>query len=187
MHASTDLRVVKTKSNIQASFVQLLLEKDFQDITVQNILDKALINRKTFYSHYADKYQLAEQIANDFFAELSGYLALRSQGTSTMDHYLQDAESIYAKLYERKNTILALWSIHTEELNVYEHLQNLLQQEYLSVVKDQTADHDTKQQAFFFSTFVLSTLKYMLESGHTYTAHQIAQEFQMFYQTVNPF
>lgn len=50
-----DLRVVKTINNIENVFLDLLQERDFSAITVQDILDRALINRKTFYRYYKDK------------------------------------------------------------------------------------------------------------------------------------
>ena len=55
MNEKIDLRVVKTKRNIKSAMVSLLNEKDFHDITVQDILDRALINRSTFYRYYDDK------------------------------------------------------------------------------------------------------------------------------------
>ena len=47
MQNRTDLRVIKTKANIKNTFIELLLKKDFTQITIQNILDQALINRST--------------------------------------------------------------------------------------------------------------------------------------------
>ena len=38
-----DLRVIKTKKNIEESFLRLLEKKSFSEITVQNILDEALL------------------------------------------------------------------------------------------------------------------------------------------------
>ncbi|STZ51893.1 TetR/AcrR family transcriptional regulator [Neisseria dentiae] len=46
----TDLRVLKTQKAVQTAFVDLLYEKEFKDISVQEICDKALVNRNTFYS-----------------------------------------------------------------------------------------------------------------------------------------
>ncbi|WP_244833921.1 hypothetical protein [Clostridium sp. BJN0001] len=60
-----DLRVIKTRKNIEISFIYLLSKKDFCKITVQDILDKALINRSTFYKHYNDKYRLAELLCKE--------------------------------------------------------------------------------------------------------------------------
>ena len=53
---TNDLRVIKTKKHIEDALIDLLYQKDFHAITVQDILDTALINRSTFYKHYADKY-----------------------------------------------------------------------------------------------------------------------------------
>jgi AcrR family transcriptional regulator len=54
MTEKIDLRVVKTRENIKNTFSELLLEKDFSSIAVQNICDRALIGRSTFYDHYCD-------------------------------------------------------------------------------------------------------------------------------------
>ena len=47
-----DARVTRTKSLIRSAFLQLLKEKNYEAITVQDILDKTLINRSTFYKHF---------------------------------------------------------------------------------------------------------------------------------------
>ena len=44
-----DLRVVKTKRAVEGAMEKLLAERPFDAITVQAILDEALVNRKTFY------------------------------------------------------------------------------------------------------------------------------------------
>ena len=51
-----DLRIKKTKLAIEVALLKLLETKQFQDITIQNIAEEAMINRTTFYSHYMDKY-----------------------------------------------------------------------------------------------------------------------------------
>ncbi|MFR3499427.1 MAG: TetR family transcriptional regulator [Paraclostridium bifermentans] len=66
MQHKNDLRIIKTNNNIRNTFVQLLNEKDFNSITVKDILDRALINRSTFYKYYTDKYNLAEVITQVF-------------------------------------------------------------------------------------------------------------------------
>ena len=55
-----DLRVIKTRREIENAMIVLLQQKSFEKITVQNILDVALVNRSTFYQHYADKYALLQ-------------------------------------------------------------------------------------------------------------------------------
>lgn len=61
----TDLRVVKTRKAIQDAFVDLVLEEGFDRITVSELARRAMINRQTFYKHYLDKFDLAEQMGHE--------------------------------------------------------------------------------------------------------------------------
>jgi AcrR family transcriptional regulator len=56
-----DPRVKRTRGLILQSFMEILPEKGFQAVSVQNITDKAGINRATFYAHFTDKYQLLDR------------------------------------------------------------------------------------------------------------------------------
>jgi AcrR family transcriptional regulator len=50
-----DLRIVKTKRALSSAFLQLLREKHFEEITINELCDRAEIRRATFYKHYTDK------------------------------------------------------------------------------------------------------------------------------------
>nr|WP_241392979.1 TetR family transcriptional regulator [Clostridium tetanomorphum] len=52
----------------------LTTEKEFNKITIQNILDKALINRSTFYKYYSDKYELAEQLIDEIMKTATSFI-----------------------------------------------------------------------------------------------------------------
>ena len=58
----TDLRVKRTNKMIVEAFIHLVEEKGFDQVTVQDIADEAMINRATFYAHYKDKHDLYEKI-----------------------------------------------------------------------------------------------------------------------------
>lgn len=60
-----DLRVVKTKTLIKNSFLELIEEKGYSKVSVTDIVDKAMINRNTFYLHYLDK----EDLINEMISE----------------------------------------------------------------------------------------------------------------------
>ena len=47
-----DKRVIKTRKAIIGATIQLMGTKRIEQITVKEIADTALINRKTFYTHY---------------------------------------------------------------------------------------------------------------------------------------
>ena len=62
---STDKRVLKTKKAITTAFMELTLEKDIRKITVSDIAERAVINRSTFYLHYADAKDVLDDIERD--------------------------------------------------------------------------------------------------------------------------
>ena len=60
-----DRRVVRTKRSIRGAFAELLSEKDYNDITVTDIAERADINRKTFYNYYRNTEDLVQEIENE--------------------------------------------------------------------------------------------------------------------------
>lgn len=53
-----DRRIQKTKKLLTEALIQLILEKEYENVTIQDIIDKANIGRSTFYLHYESKEQL---------------------------------------------------------------------------------------------------------------------------------
>ena len=68
----TDPRIIKTHRAIREAFVDLLHEKPFAQITVQDILERAPVNRSTFYKYYSGKSDLAGKMIADFKAKNGG-------------------------------------------------------------------------------------------------------------------
>src|SRR5260221_12899155 len=64
-----DLRVRRTHLLLRKAFWELMAEKDFQSITVQDIADRAMVNRATFYDHFVDKYALLEYSIREMFKQ----------------------------------------------------------------------------------------------------------------------
>ena len=62
-----DKRKEKSISAIYNAFSKLIRMKDYDDITIQNLLDEASISRSTFYSHYKTKDELLLSISNHLF------------------------------------------------------------------------------------------------------------------------
>lgn len=64
-----DPRIRRTQALILQAFQELTNEKEFQSITVQDITQKAEINRATFYAHFSDKYALLEASTRQIFRQ----------------------------------------------------------------------------------------------------------------------
>lgn len=65
-----DRRVVKTQQAIKKAFLELMSEKNFDGITIQDIADRADVNRSTVYLHYLDKYDLLDKMIEEHVNEL---------------------------------------------------------------------------------------------------------------------
>lgn len=66
----TDFRMKKTDDVITKSFVDLVIENGFDNVTVTDIALKSMISRKTFYLHYEDKFALTDAILQDILTWL---------------------------------------------------------------------------------------------------------------------
>jgi AcrR family transcriptional regulator len=64
-----DPRVKRTRNLILGAFEQLLAEKGFESISVQDVTGKAEINRATFYAHFPDKYALLDHAITRMFRQ----------------------------------------------------------------------------------------------------------------------
>ncbi len=68
--AKTDRRVLKTQEALKQAVIGLMSEKKFDEITIQDIADRANLNRGTIYLHYQDKFDLLDKLIEVHFNEL---------------------------------------------------------------------------------------------------------------------
>ena len=61
-----DLRTERTKRSIGNAFLELRKQKPLEKISVKELAELAYINKATFYTHYHDIYDLADQSENEF-------------------------------------------------------------------------------------------------------------------------
>jgi AcrR family transcriptional regulator len=64
-----DPRITRTRQLLHHAFLELLREKSFQEITIQDISERATVNRVTFYAHFLDKNDLLEYSIREMFKE----------------------------------------------------------------------------------------------------------------------
>jgi AcrR family transcriptional regulator len=65
--AVLDPRIKRTRQLLHRAFSELLSEKTFEEITVNDIAERSTVNRATFYDHFPDKFALLEDIIADSF------------------------------------------------------------------------------------------------------------------------
>ena len=65
-----DPRIRRTRGLLQDALKGLLRDKEFENISVQDITEAATLNRATFYAHYTDKFALLEELIRVTFLKL---------------------------------------------------------------------------------------------------------------------
>lgn len=70
MNKKEDFRFKRTEKMIKGAFIELLLEKNYNLITIKEIAHIAMINRNTFYLHYKNKDELRDKLAKACIGEL---------------------------------------------------------------------------------------------------------------------
>src|SRR5882672_5095054 len=67
---TTDPRILRSRRMLMEALVRLLTQKEFEDISIQEIADEATLNRATFYLHYPDKNALLQAMTAARFGDL---------------------------------------------------------------------------------------------------------------------
>lgn len=68
-----DRRIQKTRQLIMSTFIELLNEKKFDKITINDIAKQANVNRGTVYLHFVDKYDLLDKCIESYANKLMRY------------------------------------------------------------------------------------------------------------------
>lgn len=100
-----DRRTKKTKQHLRNALASLIQETDFQSITVQDITNRADINRATFYSHYRDKYDFVDKIAEEILREFEDIINTKG---STSSHSPSTYELNLSIFLHVKNIIFSI-------------------------------------------------------------------------------
>jgi AcrR family transcriptional regulator len=67
---TTDRRALRTRQSLHQALIRLILERDYDEITVGDITDAANVGRSTFYAHFTDKDDLLRSGAGHLRAML---------------------------------------------------------------------------------------------------------------------
>jgi len=73
---TTDPRILRSRRMLMDALAKLLIKKELEYISVQEIADEATLNRATFYLHYPDKNALLQAMTSARFRDLIGRRAI---------------------------------------------------------------------------------------------------------------
>lgn len=111
-----DLRVQKTYKALVEAFERLLLEKEFESISVTEICDAAMIRRPTFYKHFLDKYDFITFFIKHKMNKIFDF-AIQKSNDEGVDFFI----IVFEQLLDQFDNLLHLiFSIQTNGNSIFE-------------------------------------------------------------------
>lgn len=116
MEKKEDLRVRRTKKLLAFSLLDLMEEKPYNKINVNEICDKAMIHRATFYTHFYDKNDLFDYILSSLSEELFEKAIKKANFVSYKEMYLTLISCVIDFILENKNKLIKIIKNENEKL-----------------------------------------------------------------------
>ena len=76
-----DLRVQRTKRLLKDEFKKMFIEMDYEKITIKELCERAMINRRTFYLHYNSIDDILNEVLDEMARDFLEY-------TKDYDHFV---------------------------------------------------------------------------------------------------
>lgn len=166
-----DRRIQKTKKYLSDAFIALILEKGYEAVTVQEIIDKANVGRSTFYAHFESKEQLL----------FSGHQHLSDALLGTMNEKSKegiDFEMLFNHAAENFQIAKAMLGKKGGDL-IIGHIRDVMSMKIAKDLKRDTSKSKAEQMKIHFTSEALSAalISYLtnwLDADMPYSSEEMA-------------
>lgn len=178
-----DRRQRKTREAIFSAFTALISKKDFNQITVEEIINKADVGRATFYSHFHTKDFLLKEFCEELFCHI--FDAENHEPHKHKHIFECDGSShaflhLFQHLQNNDNNILTLLSSQNNELFLRYFRTNIesLVESHLSLFDSKRRDGlpDLFWKNHITSTFI-ETIRWWIDHGTKESPETITEYF----------
>lgn len=173
---SSDRRVTRTRRALQAALHSLILERGYEALTVQDILDRANVGRSTFYAHYWDKQDLFISGFDDLHQVLAAH---------RVASFTNPKENVMYTLFEHVKNYRHLYDVTVGQESgtlVEAQMQSSLASFWREQLASELARAETRGLPgelvvqFLVSSF-LALVKWWLESNSSHSASEMNRMF----------
>lgn len=179
-----DRRQEKTRQAIFTAFSSLLEEKNYNKITVQEIIDRANIGRSTFYAHFETKDQLLSEICQELFdhvldtavdkGSVSGLYSKELAPKSVFSHLLQHLE-------KNDHKTLSLLACESNEIFLRyfkDSLKDLIKSQYINLPSRKNKNIPEDILINHISTSFVEMILWWVKGGRRYSAKDLDKYFK---------
>jgi AcrR family transcriptional regulator len=189
---TSDRRVRRTRRALQEALIQLILEKGYDSVTIEEITDRADLGRTTFYLHFKDKEALLlraiDTICEDFIEEHSALLESIDNPENTLRklrYNLDERILYYIFAHARDHSDLYKVMMRGEGgARATRRFTNIIRDETtkrLNQIKGLENKVPTEIFAVHFSGMLMELVTWWLEEDQPYTIEEMVAFFQQMF------
>lgn len=179
--AKTDRRVQRTRALLQKTLIELIRERGYDAVTIQDIADRADVGRTTFYLHYGSKDELFvtchEAVVSAFHFGPNPLLSRQEMmapdappGMVSACRHLKDARALLHPVFQGKESQLILRQIRDRSARDIEaSLRAAFAESDSSIPFDVLANYLARAR--------IALVEWLLEMRLPYAPEDLAQTF----------
>jgi AcrR family transcriptional regulator len=179
-----DRRVRRTRESLHKALISLALEKHYDSITVQEVLDRADVGRSTFYTHFQSMEELLISGMQELRTTLSSALENQRKSAKRRENVIAFSRAMFDHAYGYRNVYFALlntgaWPIVRQQLQ--EVLEELIRRECKAeIAKLKTANSDVPVDLFvhYLTSAFFAVLIWWMDRRSRLTPSQIDDVFR---------
>lgn len=172
-----DLRVQKTHKQLLETFLVLMGEKSFDELSVSEICDRAEVHRATFYKHFKDKYEFLNFCFESYLSQMK--FSAAEKNLPTAGNIKDSFMSIIVQVFEYISENRAVFSVICSDDYAFSfgtYFTSAVNQycyDKIKLIIPNASDEKARIFAAFYSSAFIGVIKWYACHGADYPVEEI--------------
>lgn len=176
-----DRRTEKTRQSLLIALSDLMQEKKYSKITIQEIIDRANVGRSTFYAHFETKDELLSSYIENIFELLSQHISSCVEQDVSQIRFIPVAE-LFEHVMDNSRLIRGVMNTESADL-LLRKIQSYWNRKIETYLKTQLYDSIVPRVPLdiltnHISCTMIELIKWWINSNTPYSPQQMDQYFQ---------
>jgi AcrR family transcriptional regulator len=178
-----DRRIQKTRRLLQDSLIELVSEKGFESVTIQDIVDRANVGRSTFYTHFQDKNELLQSCFDQIGKLFELHNAHISNGGNVKDfhnaRFLLNIFQFVEKNHKLFKALLGKPGIGTFNQPIYDYIFDYMYEAARMLTpRDKQNSYQPEMAAHYYVSAFIGTIRWWLDKDMPCSAEELDTFFK---------
>lgn len=182
-NSKEDVRTIRTKRDLANALEELLQERNFDDFTIKDITDKALMSKNTFYNNFKDKNDLLMFLFHRYSAhlietvepwfekhKLSPRSILLKKAVDVFVDYFYESNLPYRKMIQNDTSKSLFWNLNQFIIQLFNELRSTY---FLSHNSKKTKE---PVESYFYSGAISSLIYNALRNNEDLDRSQLKKD-----------